>query len=315
VSKYFEIAERQSLIRVLLECEMKTSDMRITLESYDLGGTDEKVGSAFIARTGAVAALGAVTVVTAAAGRVKFGAREAEQLSHSFDIEKYSNVIAGTIRSAVGSTTGFHRDEFEDVHGSGPVLERLLPMVVELSNTHGTMEVVIPKEDPVIQEIIGICAEGAAQMERRLAAEGDRRANEEAARKVQAEDQVAAERVEAERAAEKHAAAARSAAEAEEHAMALRDGSLGAQWAAAIEARVQRAWIRSASAGAGLDCTVAVTQVPGGEVVGVRVQSCNGDETVRESIEAAVYRASPLPRPPDPSLFERNLEVRFKPDE
>jgi len=33
----------------------------------------------------------------------------------------------------------------------------------------------------------------------------------------------------------------------------------------------------------------------------------------RESIEAAVYRASPLPPPPDPSLFERDLQVRFVP--
>jgi colicin import membrane protein len=36
---------------------------------------------------------------------------------------------------------------------------------------------------------------------------------------------------------------------------------------------------------------------------------------VRQSIEAAVLRASPLPVPPDPSLFERNIEVRFKPND
>jgi colicin import membrane protein len=35
---------------------------------------------------------------------------------------------------------------------------------------------------------------------------------------------------------------------------------------------------------------------------------------VRESIEAAVYRASPLPPPPDPGLFDRNLKITFKPD-
>jgi colicin import membrane protein len=58
-----------------------------------------------------------------------------------------------------------------------------------------------------------------------------------------------------------------------------------------------------------------VTQVPGGEVVGVRVGECNGDESVRASIEAAVLKASPLPEPPDPSLFERNLRLEFKPDE
>jgi hypothetical protein len=27
-----------------------------------------------------------------------------------------------------------------------------------------------------------------------------------------------------------------------------------------------------------------------------------------------VYRASPLPPPPDPALFDRNLKINFKPD-
>jgi colicin import membrane protein len=45
----------------------------------------------------------------------------------------------------------------------------------------------------------------------------------------------------------------------------------------------------------------------------VSIGDCNGDEAVRESIEAAVYRASPLPPPPDPSLFERQLVIEFKP--
>ena len=58
-----------------------------------------------------------------------------------------------------------------------------------------------------------------------------------------------------------------------------------------------------------------MTQVPGGEVVGVQVRKCNGDAAVRESIEAAVYRASPLPLPPNPDLFDRNLVVNFTPND
>jgi colicin import membrane protein len=57
-----------------------------------------------------------------------------------------------------------------------------------------------------------------------------------------------------------------------------------------------------------------VTQAPGGAVIQVGFGECNGDQAVRESIEAAVYRASPLPPPPDPSLFDRNLKINFKPD-
>jgi colicin import membrane protein len=45
------------------------------------------------------------------------------------------------------------------------------------------------------------------------------------------------------------------------------------------------------------------------------VAACNGDDAVRRSIERAVLEASPLPKPPDPSLFERNLRVNFRPDE
>jgi colicin import membrane protein len=106
----------------------------------------------------------------------------------------------------------------------------------------------------------------------------------------------------------------RQLAEEERRNAAVSSGLL-AQYIAQIQARVQRAWIRPPTARAGLNCVVHVTQVPGGEVVGVRVGECNGDEYVRQSIEAAVYKASPLPEPPDPALFERNLRLEFKPDE
>lgn len=89
----------------------------------------------------------------------------------------------------------------------------------------------------------------------------------------------------------------------------------GAQngWVNQIGARIQRAWLRPPSARPGIDCVVYVTQVPGGQVVNARVGECNGDPAVRESIESAVYRASPLPPPPDPALFVRDLIIRFRP--
>jgi len=101
--------------------------------------------------------------------------------------------------------------------------------------------------------------------------------------------------------------------QAEEHVMAARSNGQLASWEAQIQARIQRAWLKPPSAGKGIDCIVYVTQVPGGEVVDVRLGECNGDASVRESIQAAAFRASPLPPPPDPALFERNLEIQFKP--
>jgi colicin import membrane protein len=101
----------------------------------------------------------------------------------------------------------------------------------------------------------------------------------------------------------------------EEHRSAVESGPLRDSYIAKLRNRIQNAWIKPPSATVGLDCLVAVTQVPGGEVTSVHVTQCNGDAAARQSIENAVYRASPLPDPPDPALFERNFVFRFKPDE
>jgi colicin import membrane protein len=160
-------------------------------------------------------------------------------------------------------------------------------------------------------------ADAAAAAARRVAEErarAEKQMREAREQQQKAEREAAAHR-EAEQQRAEREAELRSQLAGEERAMAARAGGMGVQWAAAIQAKIQRAWIRPASARSGLDCTVSVTQVPGGEVVAARVTGCNGDETVQQSIVAAVYRASPLPPPPDPTLFERNLEVRFRPND
>ena len=82
-----------------------------------------------------------------------------------------------------------------------------------------------------------------------------------------------------------------------------------------IEDKIERYWNRPPSAVVGLDCLLEVNQIPGGDVVSVSVGQCNGDATVIRSLENAVLQASPLPEPPVASLFERVINVRFKPDE
>jgi colicin import membrane protein len=101
----------------------------------------------------------------------------------------------------------------------------------------------------------------------------------------------------------------------EEHVSAVEASPARAQYIARLAARIQNAWIKPPSAHAGLDCIVNITQIPGGEVTSAHVSQCNGDAAARQSIENAVYRASPLPAPPDPALFERNLVIHFHPDE
>jgi len=101
----------------------------------------------------------------------------------------------------------------------------------------------------------------------------------------------------------------------EEHTAAVEASPLKDRYVALLRDRIQNAWIKPASARVGVDCVVQVTQVPGGEVTSARVTQCNGDAGVRQSIENAVYRASPLPDPPDPALFQRNFAFEFKPNE
>ena len=140
-------------------------------------------------------------------------------------------------------------------------------------------------------------------------------------RELQVKEQLAKEQQAREQQAREQQARLANEAElrarmaAEERQTALQNSGLLAQYQAQIRARIERAWIRPPTAKPGLSCEVRITQIPGGEVVGVRVGSCNGDESVRQSIETAAYRASPLPLPPDPSLFDRNLLVTFKPQD
>jgi colicin import membrane protein len=86
------------------------------------------------------------------------------------------------------------------------------------------------------------------------------------------------------------------------------------RWQFAIQQKITQNFILPASAPAsGLECVVRVRQLPGGRVVDVNVGRCNGDDAVRRAIEAAVHKASPLPSPDNSNIFERDLQIVFKP--
>lgn len=94
---------------------------------------------------------------------------------------------------------------------------------------------------------------------------------------------------------------------AEENRLAAVDSGALAVYMTQIRQKIERNWSAPASAGAELKCSVRVRQVPGGEVIGVTILTCNGDEAVQRSVEAAIKRSSPLPEPSDPNLFDRNI--------
>lgn len=148
-------------------------------------------------------------------------------------------------------------------------------------------------------------AEAAAQQR----ADEERRLREAREAREQAEREEQARR---EREA-REAAAQRQREEEERRQAAERDRLLG-QYVTAITDKVQRNWYRPDAWPAGTRCTVRVSQIPGGEVVEVRITQSCGDSRLDRTVEDAVLRASPLPAPPDPAVFRREIEFVFRPE-
>ncbi len=139
-----------------------------------------------------------------------------------------------------------------------------------------------------------------AELEEKRKIEAEKKRQEEQARREQQlKNQLAAE----------EQAAVQQAREGE-------DQRIIAQYISLIEQKVRRNWLKPASAKAGMSCTVRVRLIPGGEVSDVRVVVSSGDALFDRSVETAVYKASPLPLPPDAVLFDkyfRDLNFIFRP--
>jgi len=175
----------------------------------------------------------------------------------------------------------------------------------------------------VEKERLSRLAEEEAERKRRAEEEAEKRrkANEvekerkrvEAERKRQAE--IERQRLENERLRQELEAARRAEIEAESDRITAMAATAEAAYIFAIQQKIVRNWVRPPTAIEGLECIVNVRQVPGGEVISVTIGTCNGDSTVRRSIEAAVHKASPLPAPSDPGVFDRNLRLEFRPTE
>jgi len=163
----------------------------------------------------------------------------------------------------------------------------------------------------------------AAEAEKKKQAEEKRLAEAEAKRKIEAKTKADAEakaKADAEAKAKAAAEAQRKAAEQALQAQiaaedAARDQSIISQYVGIIGDRVRRNWIQPPSSRVGLSCVVKVQLMPGGDVISAQVVQSSGDAAFDRSVEAAVYRAAPLPLPPDPGLFEsfRTLTFNFSP--
>nr|VFK23561.1 MAG: colicin import membrane protein [Candidatus Kentron sp. MB]VFK27943.1 MAG: colicin import membrane protein [Candidatus Kentron sp. MB]VFK74472.1 MAG: colicin import membrane protein [Candidatus Kentron sp. MB] len=134
-------------------------------------------------------------------------------------------------------------------------------------------------------------------------------AKKEAARKKKEEER---KRKEAERALQKKLAAEQTKRESRQR-QRLRD-QYRQEYITDIKSEVERNWVRTIGSAKGLKCKLKVTQIPTGEVVNVAVIASSGNTAFDRSAVAAVFKSSPLPRPKDSSIFDRNIVLTFSPE-
>jgi colicin import membrane protein len=150
------------------------------------------------------------------------------------------------------------------------------------------------------------------EAKQKAAAEAKKKADAEAKKKAAAEAKRKAEeaqRREAEQALQQQLAAEQAGMEA------ARVQGVVAEYIGYIQERIQRSWLRPPGSAEGLSCIVQVSLIPGGDVARVQIVRSSGDPVFDRSVETAVYKASPLPLPPDAALFKhfRDLRLIFKP--
>lgn len=159
-------------------------------------------------------------------------------------------------------------------------------------------------------------AEKQKKIEREKAAARKKKAAQE---KRKREAQAKAEREEQQRKAREEAqrleAALRDELEDEEQeltavAQQRADETEITRYIQAIRSRVASVFVYPDLA-KGLNCTLYVRMIPGGEVVEARVIQSSGNPAFDRQAENAVRKAAPLPVPADPRLFQRMREIKF----
>ncbi|MEH6503294.1 MAG: cell envelope integrity protein TolA [Cycloclasticus sp.] len=152
-----------------------------------------------------------------------------------------------------------------------------------------------------------LAKEKAAKKKKQLEkAKKDAATKEKAAKEKIARDKVAKEQAQRER-------ALREMAEQEELEMRAQE-AIGS-YSDLIRQKVERNWRQPTGDISGLSCVVRVRLIPGGEVIDAQVIKSSGNAFFDRSVELATRKASPLPLPNDPSMFNyfRTLEFYFRP--
>lgn len=102
----------------------------------------------------------------------------------------------------------------------------------------------------------------------------------------------------------------------QQKAAAARQGLVD-EYKARIHNKIKRYVVVPPDINGNPEAVFEVVLLPDGEVLKVTLVKSSGIPAYDNAVERAINRASPLPLPPDPSLFEefRTLDLHFKPNE
>jgi colicin import membrane protein len=165
------------------------------------------------------------------------------------------------------------------------------------------------------------------ELEKKKQAELEKRKQEEA-KKLKAEQVEARKKEEEKRKLEKErvakeAEAKRLAQEKADMAAKLAKEQAAAQarlndkYIALIQNHVKRQIVEPPNLQGNPQVEVDVVLIPGGEVLSVKLRRSSGVPAYDAAVERAILKASPLPLPPDPALFQqfRDLHLKIRPRE
>jgi len=136
-------------------------------------------------------------------------------------------------------------------------------------------------------------------------ADKKREADVKAAQKLQQEKEAAA------KAARDQADALRRIAEQQASAQAR----LRNEYIDRIRSRIKGFILLPPNLQGNPEVEIDVIQIPGGEVLSIKLKRSSGISAYDNAVERAILKASPLPPPPKPELFERELNLKFRPQE
>jgi len=86
-----------------------------------------------------------------------------------------------------------------------------------------------------------------------------------------------------------------------------------ADYAAKIRNKVKGNIVLPSAIKSNPEAIFKVTQLPSGEIIDVKLSKSSGNKLLDDAIERAIRKSDPLPLPDQAGLFQRDLELKYKP--